>query len=92
MKKLLYYSLGGLLLTGCANIAQGLIFPNQCTRCEIYNTRSGNVLHYYEGCGASNVRIEDNAKVYAFDVMRNGNCDIDVRCATWRQEPPSESQ
>ena len=92
MKKLLLYTLGGFLLTGCANIAKGLIFPNMCTRCEIYNTYSGIVLHYYEGCGASNVRIEDHAKIYAFDVMRNGNCNVDVRCTSWRQEPPAEQE
>ncbi len=53
---------------------------------------SGNkVVYVTEGCGASNVRIEEEAKVAAYDLSRGcGLAQYDVRCQTWREEPDSE--
>lgn len=89
-KRILLILSATLFLASCANIAKGLLLPNQCKRCEVYNTFSGNVLTTFEGCGATNVRLEECAKVYAFEQMKSyGNCDINVRCTTWKQDPPT---
>ena len=75
------------MLSSCANIAKSLVAPNQCKKCEVYDTNSGVVLDTFEGCGGSNVRLEEDAKVAAFEIMRGGNPNIDVRCESWKQEP-----
>ncbi len=87
MKKSVIIIGSSLLFIACANIAKGLVAPNQCKKCEVYDIGSGAVLDTYEGCGGSNVRLEEDAKVAAFDLMRGGNTNIDVRCETWKQEP-----
>jgi hypothetical protein len=79
--------ISAILFISCASIAKGLVAPNQCKKCEVYDTQTGEVLSTHEGCGSSNVRLEEDAKVKAFEIMRGGNCNIDVRCETWKQEP-----
>lgn len=84
-KNILFFAII-FFMAACTNIAKGLLMPNQCKKCEVYNINSGEVLFNFEGCGATNVRLEEQAKVYAFDAMRNGNCNVDVRCSSWTQE------
>jgi hypothetical protein len=44
------------------------------------------VLFKNEGCGGSNVRLEEDAKVAAYNMSRNGSiCNVEVRCETWRK-------
>lgn len=85
MKKATLMLLSVTLLSSCANIAKGLVAPNSCKKCEVYNTETGEILGVYEGCGSENIRLEEKAKVAAFDVMKKGNCTIDVRCETYKK-------
>ena len=85
MKKLVLILVSATLLSSCANIAKGVVTPNQCKKCEVFNTQTGEVLGTYEGCGSENVRLEEKAKVAAFEIMKGGNCTIDVRCETYKK-------
>ncbi len=82
-----------LTLSSCANIAQGLIAPNMCKKCEVYLEDTEEVIETFEGCGSSNVRLEEEAKVAAYDYIKSNNdIDVAVRCETWRQEPEGETE
>lgn len=85
MKKIVLFLISATLLSSCANIAKGVVAPNKCKKCEVYNTQTGEVLGIYEGCGSDNVRLEEKAKVAAFDIMKGGTCNIDVRCETYKK-------
>lgn len=74
------------LLASCANIAKGIVAPNRCKKCEVYNTETGEVLRVIEECGSANVRLEEEAKIDAFNRMRGGSCNVDVRCHTYKKE------
>lgn len=75
----------------CANIAKGLVAPNQCKKCEVYNEDTRVVIETFQGCGSENVRLEEEAKIYAFDyIKRTGNSNVNVKCESWRKDPESE--
>lgn len=86
MKQLSVLTIACLFLSSCANIAMGIIAPNQCTKCEVYNTSTQKVLKTFEGCGSENVGLEEDAKVAAYEIMKKGNCQIRVRCNSWKKE------
>ena len=89
MKKIVLISLVALLAASCSNIFNAIVIPNQCQKCEVINTYSQEVLFENEGCGGSNVRLEEEAKVAAYDMSRNGSiCNVEVRCETWRNAKP----
>lgn len=94
MKKKLSYSipvLSILLLSSCAAIFNGAVLPNQCKRCAVYNTMTGDTLEVFEGCGSENTRLEESAKISAFDYMKStGNCNIDIDCRSWKKAPEEE--
>ena len=90
MKKTILLLPAIIILGSCANIAKGLVAPNSCKKCEVYDTNTGEVISTHEGCGSSNVRLEEDAKVAAYEKMQGGNCSISVRCETWKQEPEGE--
>ena len=72
--------------TGCMPLFQAVAFPNQCKKCTVY--QGNEVVYVNEGCGGSNVRIEEDAKVAAYDLSRSCRLsNFDVRCTTWREEP-----
>ena len=79
-------------LYSCANIFNGLVLPNQCKKCEVVNTLTGEVLFTNQGCGSENTHLEEDAKIEAFDQSRFGNdlCNLEVNCTTWKQEPENE--
>jgi hypothetical protein len=86
MKKILFLSLVALLTASCSNIFNSIVIPNQCKKCEVIDTYSQEVLFKNEGCGGSNVRLEEDAKVAAYNMSRNGSiCNVEVRCETWRK-------
>lgn len=70
----------GLLLTSCANLARGLVTPNQCKECAVINTITGDTIQTFQGCGSSNVRIYEEAAVFAYEQ----GCDVTVSCRTWK--------
>ena len=79
-----------LFFTSCMNLFQAVAFPNQCKKCTVYY--GSEVVFVTEGCGASNVRLEEEAKVKAYDLSRGSRLGCyEVRCETWREEPTSES-
>lgn len=86
MKQLSVLIITSLFLSSCANIAKGIFFPNQCTKCEVYNTSTQKVLETFEDCGSLNVGLEEDAKVAAYEIMKKGNCQIRVRCNSWKKE------
>lgn len=86
MKQLSVLIITSLFFYSCANIVKGIVAPNSCTKCEVYNTTTQKVLKTFEGCGMSNVGLEDDAKVAAYEIMEKGNCQVRVRCNSWRQE------
>jgi hypothetical protein len=77
-----------LLLSSCAAMFNGAVLPNQCKRCAVYNTMTGDTLEVFEGCGSENTRLEESAKISAFEYMKwNNECNIDVHCTSWRKDP-----
>jgi len=90
MKKLILI-LGAITLYSCANITKGLVAPNQCKKCEVYNESTRVVIETFQGCGSENVRLEEEAKIYAFDyIKRTGNISVNVKCESWRKDPEAE--
>ena len=52
------------------------------------NILTGEVLFTNEGCGSENTRLEEEAKIEAYDKSRYGDlCQLEVTCITWKQEP-----
>jgi hypothetical protein len=89
--KYVFTILSIITLSSCANIAKGLVAPNQCKKCEVYLEDTGEVINTYEGCGSENVRLEEEAKVAAYDYIKStGNTSATVRCESWRKEPEAE--
>jgi len=86
MKQLSVLIITSLFFYSCANIAMGLVAPNQCTKCEVYNSITQKVLKTFEGCGSENVGLEEDAKVAAYEIMEKGNCQTRVRCNSWKKE------
>lgn len=78
-------SISTLILFSCANIAKGLVAPNQCKKCEVIC--HGSVIETYEGCGSENVRLYEEAVVKAFETDK---CSCEVICDTWRKDPEEE--
>ena len=87
MKQITILSIASLFLSSCANLAMGIAAPNQCKKCEVYSTSTGVVLKTFEGCGSNNVGLEKDAKVAAYEIMKEGKCQISVRCKSWRKDP-----
>ena len=83
-KNLFIISVGALFLFSCANIARGLVTPNQCKDCAVISTITGDTIQKFEGCGSSNVRIYEDAAVFAYEQ----GCDVRVDCRTWKIEDP----
>lgn len=80
-----------ILLSSCASIFNGVVLPNQCKKCAVIDTMTGDTLDVFEGCGGDNTRLEESAKISAFEEMKwSNNCNIDVYCYTWRKSPDEE--
>ena len=93
MKKLLFILVTALVVVSCSNVFNAIVVPNQCKRCQVVDSYSKEVLFENEGCGGANVRLEEEAKVAAYDQSRNGSlCDLEVSCETWRQESEEEGR
>lgn len=89
--KYLFTILSVAILSSCANIAKGLVAPNQCKKCELYLDNTQEIIETWEGCGSENVRLEEEAKVAAYDYIKStGNTNASVRCETWRKDPDAE--
>ena len=88
MKKILLFSMFTIILSSCASMFQGVVFPDQCKKCEIVNLQTNEVLFVDEGCGSDNTYIERDAKIRAYELSREGFdlCDLEVQCTTWKQE------
>jgi hypothetical protein len=76
----LIVSFGSLILFSCANIARGLVTPNQCKECAVISLSTGDTIQKFRGCGSSNVRIYEEAAVFAYEQ----GCDATVSCRTWK--------
>ena len=89
--KYLLILITALTVSSCANIAKGLVAPNQCKKCEVYIENTAEIIKTFEGCGSENVRLEEEAKVYAYDyIKRTRNVNTAVRCESWRKDPEVE--
>ena len=76
-----------VLLTACANMFNGVVFPNQCKKCEVINKLNNEVLYSDEGCGSDNTKLEEEAKIEAYNLSRFSSlCDLEVSCTTWKQD------
>lgn len=82
IKNFFIISTGALFLFSCANIARGLVTPNQCKECAIISLSTGDTIKKFEGCGSSNVRIYEEAAVFAYE----HGCDATVVCRTWKMD------
>ncbi len=74
----------GLLLASCANLLRGAVTPNQCKECAVISIGTGDTIKKFEGCGSSNVRIYEEAAVFAYE----HGCDAKVSCRTWKLKTP----
>lgn len=82
IKHFLLLSASALFLFACANIARGLVTPNQCKECAVISKSTGDTIQKFQGCGSTNVRIYEEAAVYAYEQ----GCDATVVCRTWKLE------
>jgi hypothetical protein len=75
------------LTISCANIFQGLFFESSCKKCDVIEKRSGKVMYSNEGCGSNNVDIDENAKIYAYDLNEQYHSfEYVVSCKTWKKK------
>jgi len=89
MKKIIYPILliAALGFSSCANIFNGVVMPNQCKKCELFNSYTGEKVWEVEGCGAKNTKLERQCREKAWELSRGKNlCDFDYKCKTWREE------
>ncbi|MBI5541146.1 MAG: hypothetical protein HY951_13855 [Bacteroidia bacterium] len=72
------------LLSSCAYLFNGIVFPNRCMKCEITDKFFNTVIWTDEGCGSEVTHMEDDAKIKAYD-MNQGSIDnrYEVSCNTW---------
>ncbi len=77
------------ILYSCASMFNGVVLPNQCKKCDVINRMTNEVLFSNEGCGSENTRLEEEAKIQAYDMSRTGYnlCDLEVVCESWRKDP-----
>ena len=75
----------------CANMFNGMVLPNQCKKCAVVNNFN-DTLFQNQGCGSENTRLEEEAKIQAYDLSRTGNnmCNLEVVCESWRKDPEEE--
>ena len=77
-----------ITLCSCSNMFNSMVLPNQCKKCEVINLNTNEVLFSNEGCGGDNTKLEEEAKIQAYDLSRfNSLCDLEVRCDSWRKDP-----
>jgi hypothetical protein len=89
---LLFVLSASLSILSCRAIFKGIVAPNSCQRCQLYNTHTNEILWTEEGCGSANVRLEENCQIKAWELSRTGYniCDMDIECETWKQSPDDE--
>lgn len=93
MKKIYFIGLVSVLsFYSCSSVFNGVVLPNQCKKCELINNQNGKVLFTNEGCGSANTKLEEEAKLKAYELSRGSYnlCDLEVRCETWREKPKKE--
>jgi len=75
------------IFSGCANIFNGVVLPNQCKKCELYNAYTNEKIWEIEGCGSENTRLEEKVKEKAWELSRGKSlCDFEYNCKTWKQK------
>jgi len=81
-----------LSLTSCANIFNNIVFPNSCKQCEVINRVNNEVLFSNKGCGGDNTKLEEEAKIRAYDLSYESYnlCDLEVVCEEWTKEKDAE--
>ncbi|MFK7757687.1 MAG: hypothetical protein AB8B53_12225 [Flavobacteriales bacterium] len=88
MKTTILIIFSSIMLISCHSIFNSVVTPNQCKKCRVIDLNTNAVVFENEGCGGTNVRLEEKAKEAAYDLSRNGNlCNLSVECETWRQDP-----
>ena len=88
MKNFLIIVGSSALLISCGAILKGAVMPNQCKKCEVIDRATNTVVSVFEGCGSENIRLEEQAKEAAFDLIKSSNnCNIDVVCESWKNDP-----
>ena len=76
-----------MTLTSCANIFNGVVLPNQCKKCELFNRSTGEKLWEVEGCGSENTQLEEKCQEKAWELSRGDRlCDFEYKCRTWKKE------
>lgn len=75
------------LYSSCATLFNGTVLKNQCKRCEVVDVATQEVVHVEEGCGGQNTRLEEKAKVYAYDHNQYERAfKYKVKCKSWKKE------
>lgn len=65
----------------------GMVLPNQCKKCEVIEIATGQIVHVEEGCGSENVRLDEKAKVKAYDLNTSSNgYNYTVECNSWKSK------
>lgn len=82
---------GLLLLVSCRFFFNEIILTNRCKKCSVININSGDTLWSEEGCGGNLTRLDDKAKIQAFEKSRksgygNNLCTLKVSCKSWKKE------
>ena len=87
--KIVILALFTAMFYSCASMFNGVVLPNQCKKCAVINRITNETLFNNEGCGSENTRLEEDAKIQAYDLSRSGYnlCDLEVVCESWRKDP-----
>lgn len=82
------------VLYSCASMFNGVVLPNQCKKCAVINRINNETIFNNEGCGSENTRLEEDAKIQAYELSRNGYnlCDLEVVCESWRKDPEESGE
>ncbi|MFB6307095.1 MAG: hypothetical protein ABEH43_08945 [Flavobacteriales bacterium] len=78
------------IFTSCRNIFNAIFLEDQCKECKVINTLTGEVLWEKEGCGGNLTRLDEKAKIQAYnkshDIAGGDLCELEISCKSYEKE------
>lgn len=82
-----FFILATFSSSSCSNIFNGVVLPNQCKKCELFNSYTNEKVWEIEGCGAENTKLERQCREKAWELSRGKQlCDFNYKCKTWKKD------